>query len=133
MDAAAKIDAVRVVIDLDRHRERVGGPGFPARGSRDPLGRVAAGRPPTRLETSYREPHRRLCGEPSPEQQMRPQVIISPSLAALDREKGEQPMMATRNAIYAGASEDDELPTRATWHAGARMLAALPCLVITVR
>jgi hypothetical protein len=42
MDAAAEIDAVRAVVDLDQYRERVAGTVLLARGLRHPFGRLAA-------------------------------------------------------------------------------------------
>src|SRR6516165_4420106 len=42
MDAAAEIDAVGAVINLDQHRQRMGGTGLLAYGLRHPLGRLAA-------------------------------------------------------------------------------------------
>ena len=39
MDAAAEIDAVGAVVDLDQHRERVGCAGLPVHCARRPLGR----------------------------------------------------------------------------------------------
>ena len=42
MDAAAEIDAVGAVIDLDQHRQRMAGAGLGARGAGDRLGRLAA-------------------------------------------------------------------------------------------
>ena len=42
MDAAAEIDAVGAVIDLDQHRERVAGASLLAHGLRHPFGRLAA-------------------------------------------------------------------------------------------
>jgi hypothetical protein len=41
MDAAAEIDAVGAVIDLDQHCQRMGGTGLPAHGLRHPFGRLA--------------------------------------------------------------------------------------------
>src|SRR5271167_1884883 len=42
MDAAAEIDPVRPVIDIDQHCERMGRTGLPAHGLRHPLGGLAA-------------------------------------------------------------------------------------------
>ena len=42
MDAAAEIDAVGAVIDLDQHRQRVAGAGLPAYGLGHLFGRLAA-------------------------------------------------------------------------------------------